>query len=388
MKIKKIILLSLSLALILGIVESFEFDDEELKSEEGMQRMYDRWRNHHNVHLEVSEDEKAERFNVFKTNVQHVHRTNKMNKPYKLKLNKFATMTNHEFTSTYASSKLKHYRALRGPHKSILNRKSNLNFTYEKVANIPPAIDWRTRNAVTPPKDQGKCGGCWAFSTVVSIEGINAIKTGELVSLSEQQLIDCADGLNQGCSGGIMEPAFIFIQEHGGITTEKNYPWTFKDGICDPAKIRHPLITIDGFEDVPECNEEALMKAVANQPISAAVEANGHDFQFYYQGVFTGQCGVDVNHAIAIVGYGETPEGMKYWIVKNSWGPDWGEGGYIRVQRGVPDPMGLCGINVQASYPVAYGGVAIRHTSCEAEEKMDKLERHTLLPKHNILVNS
>ncbi|XP_022031524.1 thiol protease SEN102-like [Helianthus annuus] len=103
-------------------------------------------------------------------------------------------------------------------------------------------------------------GGCWAFSTVVSIEGINAIKTGELVSLSEQQLIDCADGINQGCRGGIMEPTFI----------SSNY-----------MEIRHPLITIDGFEDVSECNEEALIKAVANQPISAAVETNDHDFQFY-----------------------------------------------------------------------------------------------------------
>ncbi|KAJ0735511.1 putative zingipain [Helianthus annuus] len=103
-------------------------------------------------------------------------------------------------------------------------------------------------------------GGCWAFSTVVSIEGINAIKTVELVSLSEQQLIDCANGINQGCRGGIMEPTFIL----------SNY-----------MEIRHPLITIDGFEDVSECNEEALIKAVANQPISAAIETNDHDFQFY-----------------------------------------------------------------------------------------------------------
>ncbi|KAI7743792.1 hypothetical protein M8C21_004837 [Ambrosia artemisiifolia] len=345
MEIIKVILLSLSLALILGIVESFEFDEEELKTEEGMQGLYDRWRNHHNV-AEVSHDEKAQRFNVFKHNVQHVHMTNKMNKPYKLKLNKFATMTNHEFTSMYANSKIKHYQALQGP------RKRNLTFRHENADNIPPSIDWRRRNAVTPPKNQGVCGGCWAFSTVVSVEGLNAIQTGELVSLSEQQLIDCANGVNNGCHGGLMEPAFTFLQQQGGLTTEKNYPFTFRTGTCDPAKIGKQLVTIDGFEDVPELNEEALMKAVANQPVSAAIEANGHDFQFYSTGVFTGQCGIDVNHAIAIVGYDTTPEGLKYWIVKNSWGPFWGEDGYIRLQRGVPEPMGLCGINVLPSYPV------------------------------------
>ncbi|KAL8226013.1 hypothetical protein R6Q57_018570 [Mikania cordata] len=354
MEIKKFIILSVSVALILGIVESFEFDEEELKSEEGMKGMYDRWRNHHNV-VEVSQDEKAQRFNVFKTNVQHVHNTNKMNIPYKLKLNRFATMTNHEFRSTYAGSNVKHYRTLRGP------RNPDLPFMYENAANLPPAVDWRTRNAVTPPKNQGLCGGCWAFSTVTAVEGINAIRTGELVSLSEQQLIDCETISNDGCRGGLMEPAFIYITESGGLATEKNYPYTFHNGTCDHTKIGNQVVRIDGYENVPECNEDALMKAVANQPISAAVEANGHDFQFYSTGVFTGQCGMDVNHAITIVGYDTTPEGMKYWIVKNSWGPHWGEGGYIRLLRGFPDKMGLCGIAVEPSYPTKASNIPLNH---------------------------
>ncbi|KAI3763194.1 hypothetical protein L1987_53646 [Smallanthus sonchifolius] len=150
MEIKMFILLPLSMVLILGIVESFEFHEDELAMEEGLQGMYDRWRNHHNV-AEVSDDEKAKRFNVFKSNVQHVHNTNKMNKPYKLKVNKFATMTNHEFRNTYAGSNIKHYRTLQGA------RKNNLNFMYENAPNVPPAIDWRTHNDVTPVKNQGEC---------------------------------------------------------------------------------------------------------------------------------------------------------------------------------------------------------------------------------------
>lgn len=152
MEIKFFILLSLSLALILGIVESFEYDEEELTSEEGMEGLYERWRNHHNVE-EVSQDEKCHRYNVFKSNVEHVHKTNQMDKPYKLKLNKFATLANHEFSHTYASSKIKHFQKLQGIEKSNAS-----SFMYENVSNLPPAIDWRTRNAVTPAKDQLKCG--------------------------------------------------------------------------------------------------------------------------------------------------------------------------------------------------------------------------------------
>lgn len=149
MDIKSIILLALFMVLILGNVESFEYDAKELESEEGWQGMYERWRNHHNVQ-EVSEDEKAERLSVFKTNVQHVHNTNNMNKAYKLKVNKFASMTNHEFRNTYAGSNIKHYRKLRGPRKE--------SFMYENVANVPPTVDWRAHNVVTPAKDQANCG--------------------------------------------------------------------------------------------------------------------------------------------------------------------------------------------------------------------------------------
>nr|GEX34413.1 peptidase C1A [Tanacetum cinerariifolium] len=341
MEINKFILVSFSMVMILSIVESFDYHEKELESEEGLKRMYDRWSTHHKV-----EQKNEDRFNVFKYNVRHVHNSNKMNKPYTLKLNKFADMTNHEFRKNYAGSKISHYRALKGA------RKPNLPFKYANAVNLPPSVDWRTCNAVTPPKNQGECGSCWAFSTVVAVEGINAIKTGQLLSLSEQHLIDCNNVSNNACNGGFMEPAFNFLMHHRGLATEQNYPYTCRKGICDPAKIGNQVVTIDGFEDVPECDEVALMKAVAHQPVSVAMDANGHDIQFYSKGVFTGVCTTDVNHGVAIVGYGQTPEGMKYWIVKNSWGPEWGENGFVRIQKDVQDKKGLCGVALEPSYPL------------------------------------
>ncbi|KAM2085003.1 hypothetical protein ACFX1R_022746 [Malus domestica] len=149
-----------------------------------------------------------------------------------------------------------------------------------------------------------------------------------------------------------MEKAFEYIKKNGGITTEQNYPYRASDGPCDSSKITNaPLVQIDGYENVPENDENALMKAVANQPVSVALDAGGKDFQFYAEGVMNGECGTELNHGVAVVGYGATQEGTKYWIVKNSWGVGWGEKGYLRIQRGV-DKGGMCGIAMDASYPM------------------------------------
>ncbi|OVA20538.1 Peptidase C1A [Macleaya cordata] len=344
-KISKVVLVALSLVLVLGLVESFEFHEKDLASEESLWDLYERWRSHHTVSRDLKE--KHKRFNVFKANVDHVHNTNKMDKPYKLKLNKFADMTNHEFKSSgYAGSKVKHYRMLRG------SPRVTGSFMYENVSYLPPSVDWRKKGAVTDVKDQGQCGSCWAFSTVVSVEGINQIKTKKLVSLSEQELVDCDNNDNQGCNGGLMENAFEFIKQNGGITTEQNYPYKAEDGTCDALKENSHVVMIDGHEMVPVNDEDALMKAVANQPVSVAIDAEGQDFQFYSEGVFNGDCGTELDHGVAIVGYGTTLDGTKYWTVKNSWGPEWGERGYIRMQRGVSKKGGLCGIAMEASYPI------------------------------------
>ncbi|GAB2223687.1 hypothetical protein Droror1_Dr00004425 [Drosera rotundifolia] len=346
---KKFLLVALSLALVVGLSQGFDFHEKDLESEESLWDLYERWRSHHTVSRSI--EDKHKRFNVFKENVFHVHKVNKMDKPYKLKLNKFADLTNHEFRTLYASSKIKHHRMLKG------RAEGKGSFMYANVASVPPSIDWRTKGAVTPVKNQGQCGSCWAFSTVVSVEGISAIKTRNLVSLSEQELIDCDKGQNQGCNGGLMEYAFQFVHEKGGLTTEANYPYAAQDGTCDSQKLNSPVVSIDGYETVPQSDEDALQKAVANQPVSVAIDAGGQDFQFYSEGVFTGECGTDLDHGVAVVGYGTTLDGTKFWIVKNSWGADWGEKGYIRMQRGFSSKDGICGIAMEASYPIKNSSV-------------------------------
>jgi len=187
---------------------------------------------------------------------------------------------------------------------------------------------------------------------VAAVEGINKIKSGKLISLSEQELIDCdVKNGNQGCQGGLMETAYTFIITNGGLTTEKDYPYEGVDGTCKMEKAAHSAASISGYEEVPANNEAKLKAAAAHQPVSVAIDAGGYSFQLYSEGVFSGICGMQLNHGVTVVGYGK---GIinKYWIVKNSWGADWGESGYIRMKRDTLSKEGMCGIAMQASYPI------------------------------------
>lgn len=341
MEMRKVFFVAISFALFIGVANCIDFTEKDLATDESLWDLYERWRSHHTVSRDLGE--KRKRFNVFKYNVNYIHKVNQMDKPYKLKLNKFADMTNHEFRSGF-DSKIQHFRMLQGERRRT-------PFMHEKTSDPPLSIDWRKNGAVNPIKNQGRCGSCWAFSTIVGVEGINKIKTNQLVSLSEQELVDCESD-NQGCNGGLMENAYEFIKENGGVTTEQIYPYFAQDGRCDTSKRNSPIVKIDGFETVPANDESALLKAVANQPVSIAIDASGPNFQFYSEGVFNGYCGTELNHGVAIVGYGTTQEGIDYWIVRNSWGPQWGEQGYVRMQRGINEPEGLCGLAMEASYPI------------------------------------
>jgi C1A family cysteine protease len=150
-----------------------------------------------------------------------------------------------------------------------------------------------------------------------------------------------------------MDDAFKFIQQNHGLALEASYPYNGVDGTCNTNKEASHVAKINGFEDVPANSEEALLKAVAHQPVSVAIDASGSDFQFYSSGVFTGSCGTELEHGVTAIGYGPSANGTKYWLVKNSWGTQWGEEGYIWMQRDVDAKEGLCGIAMEASYPTA-----------------------------------
>nr|GMD71845.1 senescence-specific cysteine protease SAG39-like [Ipomoea batatas] len=287
----------------------------------------------------ANETEKVARFNIFKENVNFIDSFNRAGShTFTVGINEFADLTNDEFKSSRMGYKSPPYV-------------ESTPFMYENVTDVPPAIDWVKRGAVTAVKNQRQCGCCWAFSAVAAIEGIKQIKAGILSSLSEQQLLDC-DIISLGCHGGWIGAGFLYVLFNGGITTESNYPYTMKMGHCQKDKASQVEAKLKGFQWVPRFKEAELMKAVANQPVSVAIDATGMAFQFYKGGVYGKECTTKVNHAVTVVGYGESSEG-KFWLIKNSWGEHWGENGYIRLMKDSGDAKGACGIATKPSFPVA-----------------------------------
>ncbi|CAA0834911.1 Xylem cysteine proteinase 2 [Striga hermonthica] len=316
------------------------YNPDDLASIDKLINLFESWIDKHEKKYK-SIEEKLHRFEIFKNNLKRIHERNKIVTNYWLGLNEFADLSHEEFKKTYLGLKVD-----RLPNRDDSTRE----FKYRDFENVPKSVDWREKGAVTRVKNQGTCGSCWAFSTVAAVEGINQIVTGNLTELSEQELIDCDTTYNNGCNGGLMDYAFAYIVEKGGLHMEEDYPYAMEEGTCGVDRGEPDVVTIDGYNDVPANDEQSLLKALANQPLSVAIDASGEDFQFYKGGVFDGSCGTELDHGVAAVGYG-TIEGSDYIVVKNSWGPTWGEKGYIRMKRDTGKSEGKCGINKMASYP-------------------------------------
>lgn len=218
-------------------------------------------------------------------------------------------------------------------------------------------LDWRDFGVVSPVKNQGKCGSCWSFSATGALEGAWMLHTGAQISLAEQQLIDCSTSFgDNGCNGGMMDDAFGYAIEYG-MCTEENDPYQAKQGTCTKCT---PSTHFETCYDVEPNNEVALLAALHNGPVSVAIEADQAAFQFYKSGIIDSPtCGTALDHGVLLVGFGtEVVAGKSkdYWLVKNSWGSDWGENGYVRIARNTSgvggNSPGMCGIAAQASFPV------------------------------------
>lgn len=246
--------------------------------------------------------ERAYRERVFRYNLEWIDKMNRQGHSYTLGVSRFADMTSTEFASSRFAGCLLQSKT----HKEPVH-----------LNNEPePAIDWREKGAVTPVKDQGDCGACWAFSATGAMEGGQFIYRHESVSVSEQELIDC-DTEDNGCGGGLMTGAFLYAMG-GGVCSEEDYPYHAKDEDCKLC--HHAAVRPRNYEEVESEDGLALKKAVSLAPVSVAIEADSPVFQHYKSGVIDDEsCGASLNHGVLAVGYTED-----YWIVKNSWGEDWG----------------------------------------------------------------
>lgn len=300
----------------------------------------------HKKAYETSMEELA-RYHIWTANKEYVARHNseadKGMHTYWLAVNKFADMTNQEFVAMYNG-----YNYTMKMNSQV---KPSAVFTYDPTISVPDKIDWRDQGYVTPVKDQGQCGSCWAFSSTGSLEGQHFKATGKLVSLSEQNLVDCSRNYgNQGCNGGLMDQAFSYIKDNNGIDTESSYPYHAIDQTCQ-FKPDNVGATDSGFVDVQSKSEDALKQAVGSVgPVSVAIDASHTSFQLYSHGIYHERlCSqTRLDHGVLAVGYDSEGTGKDFWIVKNSWGTGWGDKGYIKMIR---NERNNCGIATASSYP-------------------------------------
>jgi cathepsin L len=279
-------------------------------------------------------DEFQFRYRIFRQNVDFIESHNKANKGFTVALNQYADLSSSEFASLYLGTVY-----------------SAPNVTVAKPTRVfaPASFDWRTKGVVTPIKNQQQCGSCWAFSTTGSTEGCHALTTKKLVSVSEQNLVDCSTAQgNQGCDGGLMTQAMDYIIQNKGIDTEASYPYTAEDGTCAFSS-NHIGATLKSYTNVATGNENDLLLKAVSGPVSVAIDASQSSFQFYSSGVYYEPAcsSTQLDHGVLVVGWG-VYSGSDYWLVKNSWGTDWGLSGYIMMSR---LKSNNCGIATMATLP-------------------------------------
>jgi len=305
---------------------------------------WETWKLFHGKNYSSAVEDKF-RLKIFMENkakiAKHNGRAHQGQTSYFLKMNTFGDLLHHEFIGVMNGFNYEQKQQLNDGFTQIL----------PAHVEIPEEVDWRSHGAVTDVKDQGQCGSCWAFSTTGALEGQHFRKTGQLVSLSEQNLVDCSTKFgNNGCNGGLMDNAFRYIKANGGIDTEQAYPYDGEDEQCHFSR-GNIGATDKGFFDITQGDEDALKSAVATVgPVAVAIDASHPTFQFYNHGVYNEpDCNPqNLDHGVLVVGYG-TEGSDDYWLVKNSWSEKWGLEGYIKMSRNKDNQ---CGIATCASYPV------------------------------------
>ncbi|XP_030530482.1 thiol protease aleurain-like [Rhodamnia argentea] len=278
------------------------------------------------------------RFENYRENLKLIQSTNKKGLPYTLGVNQFADWSWEEFTR----------HRLGASQDCSATTKGNNKLTDEV---LPESKDWREDGIVSPIKNQGGCGSCWCFSATGALEAAYHQAFGKGISLSEQQLVDCASAFNNfGCKGGLPSQAFEYIKYNGGLDTEEAYPYTARDGSCKFSAGAVGVQVLDSVNITLGAEDELKYAVAMVRPVSVAFQVV-RSFQLYESGVFTSDtCGstpMDVNHAVLAVGYG-VEDGVPYWLIKNSWGENWGDNGYFKMEMG----KNMCGVATCASYPI------------------------------------
>jgi cathepsin L len=294
---------------------------------------------------------------IFEDELRRVIMHNARKSSYTMSVNKFSAMTLSEKQALNGFSK-----SVNQAHKPKYEKSLPADFKLHPVSELPPSIDWRERGVVSPVKDQGHCGSCWAFAATAMLESHLAINSGLLYDLSPQQIAMCAPNPNScggtgGCHGATAAIGFEYVVG-AGIMQEYQIGYTSYYGVESPCAVTesmYPVGTIDGYVKLPSNNYTTLMNALATVgPVGVSVDAS--TWHSYSSGIYNGcnQQNPDINHAVVLVGYGEE-NGQKYWIGRNSWSPSWGEKGFIRILRTDEDENN-CGLDVTPQHGSACAG--------------------------------